>query len=153
MELTSAGHAALEAELKALGAQRPAIAEELRLAMSDKDFRENAPLDVAREKQAHLEGRIREIEVTLKNAVIHENRRRETASWVRLGSTVLLRNVSSGATVRYTIVGPNEADAQKGKISDASPVGRAILERRQGDEVEVEAPAGVMRFRIEQVEG
>jgi transcription elongation factor GreA len=152
-ELSSEGYAALEAELKALVAQRPVIAEELRRAMMDKDFRENAPLDAAKEKQAHLEGRIREIEAILKNAVVRESRSGQIASQVRLGSTVLLSNVSSGATVRYTIVGPSEASAQDGKISDVSPVGRALLERREGDEVEVEAPAGVVRFRIERVEG
>lgn len=152
VDLTPEGHAALAAEMEALVAQRPTIAEGLRRAMADKDFRENAPLDAAKERQAHVEGRIREIEATLKNAVIHENRRRQATARVRLGSTVLLRNVSSGATVRYTIVGASEARAQDGKISDASPVGRALLRRRQGEEVEVAAPAGVMRFCIEQVE-
>jgi transcription elongation factor GreA len=152
-ELSAEGHAALEAELKALVAQRPAVADELKRAMSDKDFRENAPLDAAREKQAHLESRIRQIETVLRGAVVREDRSDRIASQVRLGSTVILRNVSSEATARYTIVGPSEANAQEGKISDASPMGRALLKRREGEEVEVEAPAGVMRFRIERIEG
>jgi len=151
VELTQEGYAALKAELEALLAQRPLVAEELRRARLDKDFRENAPLDAVKEKQAHLEARIREIEASLKNARLIENRK-GVASQVGLGSTVILRNLASGATVRYTIVGPNEANALEGKISNASPVGRALLERQLGEEVEVKAPAGSLRFRIEEIQ-
>ena len=151
VDLTPEGYAALEAELAALVKQRPVIAEELRRAMLDKDFRENAPLDASKEKQAHLEARIRDIEATLKDARVLEKQKRG-ASRVQVGSTVILRNLSSGATVRYSIVGPNEANALQGKISNASPVGRALLERQQGQEIEVTAPAGVLRFRIEEIQ-
>ncbi|MBI1886611.1 MAG: GreA/GreB family elongation factor [Chloroflexi bacterium] len=150
VELTPEGRAALGAELESLIAQRPAIADELRRAMVDKDFRENAPLDAAKERQAHVEGRIREIEATLKQAVIVENR---GGAKVHLGCSVVLRNLANGAAVRYTVVGANEANAQEGKISSVSPVGRALIERSEGDEVEVQAPAGMIRFRIESVEG
>jgi len=152
VHLTSEGHAALQAELEKLQAQRPRVAEELRRAMADKDFRENAPLDAAREHQGHLEARIREIEATLKNAVIIGEASGDSNARVSVGSTVLLRNLKSGAEVRYVLVSPSEVSPTEGKISIASPVGRAVMERSAGEEVEVAAPAGTMRFRIERVE-
>ena len=151
-ELTPEGYVALQTGLAALLKQRPIVAEELRRAMLDKDFRENAPLDATKDKQAHLEARIRDIQATLKNARVVESQKQGT-SRVQLGSTVSLRNLSSGAMVRYTIVGPNEANALQGKISNASPVGRALLKRQLGQEIEVAAPAGVLRFRIEEIQG
>jgi transcription elongation factor GreA len=148
--MTAEGYAALQQELEALKAQRPLIAEEIRRAALDKDFRENAPLQAAREKQSHLETRIRELESMLRRAVIVDDR--GDGQRVQLGSTVEVRNLNTGATARYTIVGPAEADAKAGKISSASPVGRALLDRREGDEVEVEVPAGPLRLRIERIE-
>jgi transcription elongation factor GreA len=70
---------------------------------------------------------------------------------VHVGATVHVRNLSSGAVNRFVIVGPTEANAADGKISSASPVGRSLLQRTVGDEVEVSAPAGTMRFRVEQI--
>lgn len=152
VHLTSEGHASLEAELENLRAQRPQVAEDLRRAMADKDFRENAPLDAAREHQGHLEARIREIEGTLRQAVIIDGRPRAPAARVAVGSTVLLRNLRSGTEVRYVLVSPSEVNPAEGKISIASPVGKAVMERSAGEEVEVAAPAGKLRFRIESVE-
>ncbi|HXG42966.1 MAG TPA: transcription elongation factor GreA [Dehalococcoidia bacterium] len=150
IEMTAEGYAALQQELEALKAQRPLIAEEIRRAALDKDFRENAPLQAAREKQSHLETRIRELESMLRRAVIVDDR--GDGQRVQLGSTVEVRNLDTGALHRYTVVGPAEADTKAGKISSASPVGRALLDRRQGDEVEVEVPAGRLRLRIERIE-
>ena len=151
VQLTADGHAALVAELKNLRAQRPRVADELRLAMADKDFRENAPLDAAREHQAYLEARIREIEATLKHSVIVTGVPRSDAR-IGVGSAVLLRNLKSGAEVRYILVSPSEVNPAEGKISFASPVGKALMERGAGEEVDVKAPAGTLRFRIESVE-
>ncbi len=152
VELTAEGHGALKAELDALEGQRPQVREEIRRAMLDKDFRENAPLDAAKEKQAHLESRIREIEETLKHAVVVE-KRGEGGLRVGIGSTVAVVNLSSGASLRYTIVGANEGDAAAGKISYASPIGMALMDKSGGEEVEVSVPAGVLRLRIEKIEG
>lgn len=152
VELTAEGHEVLKGEMEALEAQRPQVREEIRRAMLDKDFRENAPLDAAREKQAHLESRIREIEETLKRAVVAE-KRDEVSARVRVGSTVRVTNLSSGASLRYAIVGANEGDAAAGKISNASPIGKALIDRGEGEEVEVSVPAGVLRLRIEKIEG
>ena len=117
-------------------------------AMLDKDFRENSPLDAAKDKQGHLEARIRDIEAMLKRAVVVEA---VEGDRVHVGVTVHVRNLKSGAVNRFVIVGPTEANAADGKISSASPVGRSLLQRTVGDEVEVSAPAGTMHFRIEQI--
>ena len=151
VELTREGHEALEIEVEALKAQRPQVREEIRAAMLDKDFRENAPLDAAKEKQAHLESRIRQIDETLKRAVVVEGV--AGGSRVQIGSTVQVANLKSGASLRYTIVGSNEGNAAEGKISNASPIGKALLDRSVGDEVKVSVPAGVLRLRVEKVEG
>ena len=151
VEVTAEGHEALKGELETLKAQRPQVREEIRRAMLDKDFRENAPLDAAKDKQGHLEARIREIEATLKDAVIVE-RAAAGGSRVRIGSTVEVTNLKSGALQRYTIVGANEGNAAQGKISNASPIGKALIDASEGQEVEVSVPAGVIRFRIEKIE-
>jgi len=152
VELTAEGHEALKAELEALEAQRPEVREEIRRAMLDKDFRENAPLDAAKDKQAHLESRIHEIEETLKQAVV-VGKREGGGVRVRIGSTVEVTNLNSGASLRYTIVGANEGDAAAGKISNVSPIGMALMDGSAGREVEVSVPAGVLRLRIEKIEG
>ncbi len=152
VEVTAEGHEALKGELEALKSQRPQVREEIRRAMLDKDFRENAPLDAAKDKQAHLEARIREIDGTLKHAVIVK-KVDGAGSRVRVGSTVEVTNLSSGASLRYTIVGLNEGNAAEGKISNVSPMGKALLKRREGEEVKVDVPAGVLRMRIEKIEG
>jgi transcription elongation factor GreA len=151
-QLTAEGQASLSAELESLKAQRPGIAEELRRAMVDKDFRENAPLDAARERQAHVEGRIRQLETILKHAEVIGG---ETAPGARthLGSTVILRNLASGSAVRYTLVSPSEVNPVEGKISVASPVGKALLKRTVGEEVEISVPAGRLHFRVEEIQG
>jgi transcription elongation factor GreA len=151
-QLTVEGHASLSAELEALKAQRPGIAEELRQAMADKDFRENAPLDAARERQAHVEGRIRQLETILKHAEVVGGRAIPGAK-VHLGSTVILRDLASGSAVRYVLVSPSEVSPAEGKISVVSPVGKAILHRTVGEEVEVSVPAGRLRLRIEEIQG
>ena len=152
VQLTAEAKAALERELEELKARRPKIAEMLRQAMADKDFRENAPLDAARDQQAHLEARIREIEATLRRAVIVETPEGRH-DVVRLGSRVLVRNLSSGQEQRFMLVSPHEVNAAEGKISVESPVGRALMDRSEGEEVEVRVPAGTVRFRIQRIEG
>jgi len=150
VELTRGGVEALQAELESLVSQRLLIREEIRRAMLDKDFRENAPLEAAKEKQGHIEARIREVEALLKRAVVREGP--PVGNRIQVGSTVAVKNLKTGALLRYTVVGPTEASAADGKISSVSPVGRALLERAVGDEVEVSVPAGVLRLRVEEIE-
>jgi len=151
-QLTAGGHASLSAEMESLKAQRPRIAEELRRAMVDKDFRENAPLDAMRDRQAHVEARIRELETILGQAEVLEGGTRPGAK-ARLGSTVIVRNLASGSAVRYMLVSPSEVSPNEGKISVVSPVGKALMDRAVGEEVQVSAPAGLLRFRIEEIQG
>jgi len=151
-QLTAEGHASLRAELESLKAQRPGIAEELRRAMIDKDFRENAPLDAARERQAHVEGRIRQLETILKHAEVVGGGTAPGAK-THLGSTVILRDLASGSAVRYVLVSPSEVNPAEGKISVASPVGKALLKRTVGEEVEISVPAGRLHFRVEEIQG
>jgi transcription elongation factor GreA len=119
--------------------------------MADKDFRENAPLDAAKDRQGHIEARIREIESTLKRAVLADAAAQ--TGRVRVGSSVTVKNIDNGRTMQYSIVGPTEANAAEGKISSVSPVGKALLDRVPGDEVEVSVPAGAMKLVVEAVEG
>ncbi len=150
VELTSEGVEALKSELEALIGQRAGVREAIRLAMMDKDFRENSPLDAAKDKQGHLEAQIREIEAMLRRAVVVEG---SGGGKVKVGTTVVVKNLGNERVVRYLIVGPTEANAADGKISSESPVGKALLNSVEGDEVEVSAPAGTLRFRVEGVEG
>ena len=150
IELTADGIAALENELKSLQGQRLTVREEIKRAMLDKDFRENAPLDAAKDKQGHLEARIRDIEGTLKHAVVVD--KSVMGGRVKVGSKVIVKNVGRGAQQTFSIVGPTEANAADGKISTVSPVGKALLGCVVGDEVEVSVPAGSLKFKIEQID-
>jgi transcription elongation factor GreA len=139
---------ALEVERQSLMDQRLSVREDIRRAMLDKDFRENAPLDVAKDEQGQIEARIRDIEEMLKRAVIagssHTGR-------VRVGCVVTVTNLATGRETQYSIVGPTEANAADGKISSASPVGRALIGCGKGDQVEIDVPAGPMKLRVESV--
>ncbi len=149
--LTRQGYTELEAELVVLKDKRSEAIDEMRKAAADKDFRENAPLEAAREQHGQLEGRIRELEETLKSATIIEDSQRG-ASKVGIGDSVILRDLATGEELHYMLVGPKEVDPAKGKISSISPIGKAIVGRRQGQIAEVTAPAGKLRYRIEQIE-
>jgi transcription elongation factor GreA len=151
VELTEDGVAALKAEHETLLDARLHVREDIRKAMLDKDFRENSPLDAAKDRQGHIEARIREIEAMLKRAVIVD--RAAQTGRVRVGCTVRVKNTVNGRIVEYNIVGPTEANAAAGKISTDSPVGKALLNRVPGDEVEISVPAGTMTFVVEEVQG
>lgn len=153
VEMTETEKEAMEKEVGELKAQRPRIRADISRAMSDKDFRENAPLDAARQQQAYIEGRIQRIEAKLHYAVIIEAGQGsgQAGGSVGIGSTVVLRNLQSNAEITYTVVRPSEADAAKGRISVESPVGQALLDGDAGQEVEVAVPSGRLRFRIERV--
>jgi transcription elongation factor GreA len=147
--LTAQGYAKLESELAKLKSQRSRVIEEIQKAAADKDFRENAPLAAAREQKAHLEGRIQQIESTLNQAkTIGEDHDTTTA---KLGDTVVLRDLSSDKELAYTLVDSREANPVKGRLSVASPLGKAISGKQIGQTVQVAAPAGTFSCRIESV--
>jgi transcription elongation factor GreA len=148
VELTQEGIDALKAELDNLMGQRIAVREDIRKAMLDKDFRENAPLDAAKDRQGHIEARIREIESMLKRAVVVDS---AATGRVKVGKSVTVTDLATGQAKRYSIVGPTEANAADGKISSVSPVGRALLDAAAGDEVEVSVPARTITLRVDSV--
>jgi len=148
--LTSKGYADLKAELTTLKNKRPRITEEIQKAASDKDFRENAPLEAAREHLGQVEGRIKELESTLKMADLVDEQQAGGRE-ISFGDKVVLRDLASDEQVSYTLVDASEANALKGKISVASPMGQALLGQTQGQNIEVKAPAGIMRYRIEDI--
>ena len=147
--LTAQGYAELQSELASRKSQLPEIVEEIQKAAADKDFKENAPLAAARERKAHLEGRIRELESTLNLARIMG--KSQGASKVRSGDTVVICDLSSGKELSYVLVDPREANPAKGKLSIASPLGKMILNKEKGQTVDVTAPAGTFCYRIESI--
>jgi len=152
VHLTSEGHAAMKSELETLKDERPRVVEQIRHAAADKDFRENAPLDAAREHQGQLEARIRELEATIKGATIMKEKV-SISLRVGIGCTVGLSDLTSGEQLHYTLVSPSESNPTKGKLSIASPTGKALLDQEIGTVVEVTAPVGTFRYRIDDIKG
>jgi len=148
--LTSQGYADLKAELTTLKNKQPRIVEEVQKAASDKDFRENAPLEAAREYQSQVEARIRELESTLKTATLVDEQQLGGRE-ITFGDTVVLHDLASGEQVSYTLVDASEANAIEGKISVVSPMGQALLGRMQGQSIAVKAPAGILHYQIEDI--
>ena len=148
--LTAEGAARLKAELTELkGPKREELALRLRSAIQMGDLSENADYHKAKEDQAFLEGRIQELEYVLGNATIVE----ATGSHERVsvGAHVTIQELGFDAEV-FHIVGAKEADPRAGKISHESPIGRALMDGRVGDEVEAETPTGKLRFKILKIE-
>ncbi len=147
--LTKKGRKKLEEELKYLrDTKRQEVANRLHEAMEDGELIENAEYEAAKNEQAFVEGRILEIEHMLASA--QEIKRRRAKDQVRIGSTVVVQEDGSSQET-YTIVGAAEANPKRGLISNESPLGKALLERKIGDEVEVKAPAGLLTFKIVQI--
>lgn len=147
--LTPEGLHKLQEELDNLiSVRRPEIAQRIKHAKEFGDLSENAEYDDAKNDQGFIEGRIMKLEQMIRNASLIEPDDK-TDGWVHLGSTVKVKD-EFGETA-YTIVGPAEADAGSGKISLESPVGKALLGRRSGEEVEVETPGGARTVQILQV--
>lgn len=151
VSLTRQGYAELEAELTVLKAKRSQAIDEMRRAAADKDFRENAPLEAAREQHGQIEGRIRELEGTLKSAIVIGEKEKVTPK-VGIGDSIILRDLASGEEVRYTLVSPREVNPSEGKVSSLSPIGKAVIGQSQGEIIEITVPAGKLRYQIKQVE-
>ncbi len=146
--LTVNGLKKLENELDELkSVKRREVAERIKQAIEFGDITENSEYEDAKNEQAFIEGRILTLEKTLRNARIIDDENLNTES-VSIGSTVLLKDLESGDEVKYTIVGSVEADPGASKISNESPVGKAILGLPRGSIVEVKVPAGQSRYQI-----
>jgi len=151
VSLTEQRYAELEAELASLRDKRSRLIEEIRRAAADKDFRENAPLAAAREQRGYVEGQIRELEDTLKSATIIDQEQKDALK-AGAGDSITLRDLASNEELHYILVSPREVDPARGKISVASPIGKAVIGHCQGEVVEVAAPVGKLRYEIMQIE-
>jgi transcription elongation factor GreA len=151
VSLTRQRYDELKDELVGLKNRNRELIEEIRRAAADKDFRENAPLHAAREERGHVAGRIKALEETLKVATIIDEKR-EPALKTGVGDSIVLSDLASGKELRYMIVDPREVDPSRGKISIASPLGKALIGRSDGEVVEITAPAGKLRYQIKRVE-
>lgn len=150
--LTKEGLEKLEAELEHLkSVKRQEVAERIKQAIAFGDISENSEYEDAKNEQAFIEGRIANLEKTLKNARLMEDGDIRT-DVVSLGSKITLKELKSGREVVVTLVASVECKLKDGKISDESPVGKAVMGKKVNDEVEVEAPAGIIRYKIIKVE-
>ncbi len=147
--LTTAGAEALKAELHQLKTvARPNVILAIQEARSHGDLSENAEYDAAKERQSFIEGRIAELEGKLSNAQIIDPSSIDSDGRVVFGATVELEDSDSGDVVTYQIVGEDEADIKRGKISNSSPIGRALIGKYAGDVAEVQAPGGLRSYEI-----
>jgi len=145
--LTKGGYAAKVAELDELRTvRRPEIAERLKEAIAYGDLSENSEYDAAKNEQAELEYKIGELESLIKNAKVIEESSK--ADVVRIGQKVKIRKVGFKETFEYTIVSSSEADPIHGKISNVSPVGSALIDKRVKDKVDVKLPDGTAKYEI-----
>lgn len=151
--MTKAGEAALREELHHLkSVERPRIIQAIAEAREHGDLKENAEYHAAREQQGFTEGRIQEIEGKLSEARVIDVTQLPRTGKVIFGVTVTLLNLESEETLRYQIVGDDEADVKRNKISISSPVARALIGKEEGDVVVVRTPAGEVEYEIESVE-
>jgi len=146
--MTAEGLKKLEEELEQLrSVKRREVAERIKQAIGFGDISENSEYEDAKNEQAFIEGRILTLEKILRNARIIDGESAATGE-VGVGSTVVLRDMEDGGEFEYTIVGSVETDPMDKKISNESPVGRAILGKRKGNVVEISVPAGLVKFKI-----
>ena len=147
--LTSDGFLELEEELNELkNVRRPRVIEAIKDARAQGDLSENADYDAARTEQAEVEGRIKELEFMLANATIIE---KKDSHLIDVGSTVTISYVDDDEEEIYHIVGRMEADPFENKISNESPIGKAILGKKEGDMVEIASPTGSYQIKIVKV--
>ena len=147
--ITVAGNEMLRAELQRLKTvDRPRAIAAIAEARSHGDLSENAEYDAAKERQSFLEGRIAEVEGKLANAQIIDPKLLDAEGRCVFGATVDLQDLSSSEAVTYQIVGEDEADIKKAKISISSPIARALIGKYAGDAVDVVTPGGVRQYEV-----
>lgn len=146
--LTNKGLKELEEKLEYLKTvRRPEISEQIKIARGFGDLSENAEYDEAKNEQAKIEGEIAQIEAMLKNAVVVDEAEIDLKA-VSVGTTVKVLDMEFDEEVEYKIVGSAESNINEGKISNESPVGAALVGKKVGDIVDVEAPSGTVQFKV-----
>jgi len=149
--ITKKGYEALKAELDRLRkVERPKVIEAIAEARAHGDLSENAEYDAAKERQGFIESRMNEIKNKLADARIIDTANLSSDTIV-FGATVVIVETESNQEKRYTLVGQDEADLKNGKISVQSPVGRALIGKRVGDQVQVTTPARVVEYEIREI--
>lgn len=148
LRLTKEGLLDLENELEQLKTvKRKEVSEKIKVALSFGDLSENSEYDEAKNEQAMVEARINELEAILTNVeVVNEDE--ISTDKVSVGSTVTLKNLKNDKVDTFKIVGSTEASPLKKKISDESPVGKAVIGHKQGDVVDAEVPSGIIQYEI-----
>jgi transcription elongation factor GreA len=149
--VTKEGYEALKKELEKLKrVARPENIKAIEEARAHGDLSENAEFAAAKDRQGFIEGRIGELEYKLANADVIEPDRLNKEKAV-FGSRVLLENIETGQDVEYQIVGPDESDIENGRISISSPLGRAILGKKPGDELTLQVPGGRRIYELVEI--
>ncbi|MFA6109786.1 MAG: transcription elongation factor GreA [Candidatus Latescibacterota bacterium] len=149
--LSREGYEKLQAELQGLKeTERPAVRQALQQARQYGDLAENAEYAAAKERLLFLEQRINRLEETLSRVLLLEQQSIPSDK-IYIGARVELLDLKSNRQLRYTLVAPEEADFEAGKISTVSPIGQGLLGHAEGEEVEIRVPAGVLRYRIERI--
>lgn len=150
--LTTEGYSKLEEDLKYLrGPKKMEVAERIKVAREFGDLSENSEYDDAKNEQALLEAKIQEIEAMLRVAKVVDDDEVSTRK-VGIGTQVTVHDYEFDEDVTYGIVGATEVDIKNNKISNESPVGKALIGAKKGDEVSVETPGGVMKYKILTIE-
>jgi transcription elongation factor GreA len=149
--MTREGYDKLEADLQALkSVERPRIVKEIEIARAHGDISENAEFHAAKERQSHIEGRIRALEDKLARAQVIDPSGPPPDS-VRFGVTVVLLDTETDEEVQYTLVGEDESDATAGRLSISSPIARALLGKGVDDVVRVRVPKGTREFEVRDI--
>ena len=147
--MSRSGYEKLEQELRKLKSEeRPQNVRDIETAREHGDISENAEFHAAKERQSHLDGRIRQVEDRLARAQIIEMSGGEAPFEIRFGVTAVLLDTESEEKVTYTLVGEDESDASEGKLSISSPIARALLGKRVDDSVSVRVPKGTRAFEV-----
>ena len=146
--MTKEGEVALQEELQKLLSERPKISKAIAEAREFGDLKENAEYHAAKEQQGLAEARIREIESKLSRSQIIEVKNIPESGRVIFGATVTLIELSSKKKVTYIIVGEDEADVKKGKISFSSPISRAMIGKEAGEIIKFDSPSGIKEYEI-----
>ena len=151
--MTKEGESLLRDELKRLkNEERPRIIDAIATAREFGDLKENAEYHAAKEQQSLTEARIKDIEIKLSSSQVIDILKIEVSEKVIFGATITVTNFDLDKSVKYKIVGEDEANANLGKISYASPLARQIIGKFEGDVIKVETPGGVTEYEIDKVE-
>ena len=146
--LTKNGEKKLQEELKNLKLERPKITKAIAEAREHGDLKENAEYHAAREQQGMVEAKIKDIEFKLSNSEVIDNKSSESNDQVIFGSFVELLNIKDNSKTNYQLVGEDEADLSKNKISIGSPIAKGLINKKVGDVITVLVPKGELNFKI-----